>query len=212
MKYSKTGFASYIPHLDTLRVFMRTLTRANIEVEYSEGFNPHMCLYFSNPIPLGLNTIAEYCAISTEFEAADFVKEFNKFCPQGLQCLKAKNLKKNPNFANILSVSEYKIEIEGLNNFSSLISGLKNKPFIISYNSKGQNKSKDFAPLIYSIIQTGDNLTCVFSSGAENLRHDIFISEILRLTSLTNVKEVLKTAQYFKENNQLINADILFEN
>lgn len=209
VKYSKTGSAAYIPHLDTLRTFMRILTRANIDVSYSKGYNPHMCLYFSNPVPLGLNTVSEYCVIDSDYENEDFMEKFNKYSPEGLKCLKYKKSLLNPNFANILIASEYEIEIEGLQNFKDLIKNLTTKPFVIDYSVKGEKKSKDFSGLIYSITQTEDTLKCIFSSGAENLRHDIFINEIRKLTNLQNIKKVLKTAQYYKKENKLINADNL---
>lgn len=210
MKYSKTESAAFIPHLDTLRTFIRTLTRAEIEVEYSKGFNPHMCLYFSNPIPLGLNTISEYCTIETDYSADGFIERFNKFSPENLKCLKAHKVLLNPNFANILCAAKYEIEIEGLNNFKDLISDLIKKPLLIDYFSKGEKKTKDFSGHIYSLTQSGDILNCVFSSGAENLRHDIFVSEILRLTNLKDVKKVLKTAQYLKKDGKLTDADSFF--
>lgn len=210
VKFSKTGSAAYIPHLDTLRAFIRILTRAGIEVEYSKGYNPHMCLYFSSPSPLGLNTVAEYCTIETNYENNDFTEKFNRYSPENLICLNSKKVLVNPNFANILIASEYEIEIEGLKNFKDLIKGLTLEPFIIDYENKGEKKSKDFSKLIYSITQTDDTLTSIFSSGAENLRHDIFINKILELTNLKKVKKVLKTARFYNQNNKLINADNLF--
>ena len=207
VKFSKTGQAAYIPHLDTLRAFIRTLKRAEISVKMSEGFNPHPCLYFSNPIPLGLETIAEYCAIDTDEREKDFAEKFNNFSPIGLKCNVAKKVVKNPNFANILSAAEYKMEIENLKNHKKFISGILNEPFILEYKTKTQTTKKDFRPLIYQISQDGDIIECVFSSGKENLRHDIFIDEILRLTKLNKVLSVLKTAQFYFDNNKLINAD-----
>jgi len=210
IKFSKTGEAAYIPHLDTLRVFIRTLKRAEIDVKMSEGFNPHPCLYFSNPIPLGLETAAEYCAIDTGANEKDFNKKFNKFSPAGIKCSAAKQVVKNPNFANILSAAEYKIEIENLKNKKEIMSGILERPFVLDYKTKTQTIKKDFRPLIYQISQESDTLKCVFSSGKENLRHDIFIDEILRLTNLNKVVSVLKTAQFYIDNNKLINADNFF--
>ncbi|MCL1901045.1 MAG: TIGR03936 family radical SAM-associated protein [Firmicutes bacterium] len=210
VKFSKIGQAAYIPHLDTLRAFTRTLKRAEVSVKMSEGFNPHPCLYFSNPIPLGLETMAEYCAIDTDECEKDFILKFNNFSPVGLKCNKAVKVIKNPNFANILSAAEYQIEIENLKNHKEFISGILNKPFIFDYKTKTQTIKKDFRPLIYKLSQDGDIIECVFSSGKENLRHDIFIDEILRLTKLNKVVSVLKTAQFYSDNNKLINADAFF--
>ena len=38
VKYTKTGSACYVSHVDTLRTVNRTFSRANVSVDYSEGF------------------------------------------------------------------------------------------------------------------------------------------------------------------------------
>jgi len=123
----------------------------------------------------------------------------------------AKSVIKNPNFANILCATEYKIEIENLKNYKETIGGILNAPFVLEYSTKTKTVKKDFRPLIYSIKHEGDVLTCVFSSGKENLRHDIFIDAILKLTNLNNVVSVLKTAQFYFDRGVLINADNFFK-
>ena len=52
-KFTKIDSAVYIPHLDMLREMGRAVRRADLSVRFSEGFNPHMLLYFSQPLPLG---------------------------------------------------------------------------------------------------------------------------------------------------------------
>ena len=41
MKFSKTGRAVYISHLDLMRTITRAFMRSEIPLKYSEGFNPH---------------------------------------------------------------------------------------------------------------------------------------------------------------------------
>mgnify|MGYP000894743792 FL=1 len=63
MAYSKKKEASYIAHLDLARVFDRALRRAQIEVAYSEGFNPHPKIAFGPPLPVGVEGVREYVDI-----------------------------------------------------------------------------------------------------------------------------------------------------
>jgi uncharacterized protein (DUF2344 family) len=39
----------------------RALSRSGIIVQYDKGFNPKPKISFSNPIPLGVESLAEYC-------------------------------------------------------------------------------------------------------------------------------------------------------
>lgn len=41
ISFCKEGKMRFIGHLDMLRTFQRALQRANVELVFSQGFNPH---------------------------------------------------------------------------------------------------------------------------------------------------------------------------
>ena len=51
LKFEKTSTAALAAHVDTLRAVTYIFRRAGLEVEYSQGYNPHMELGFSPAIP-----------------------------------------------------------------------------------------------------------------------------------------------------------------
>lgn len=57
--YSKLGPARWIGHLDTVRVFQRSLRRAGIMVQYTEGFHPKPRLSFGEALPVGVASLVE---------------------------------------------------------------------------------------------------------------------------------------------------------
>lgn len=59
LRFSKTGQAKYISHLDTNRVFSRALARAKINLWFTQGFNPHPYMSFSLPLSLGVESYCE---------------------------------------------------------------------------------------------------------------------------------------------------------
>lgn len=59
IRFSKTGQAKYISHLDTNRVFSRALARAKINLWYTQGFNPRPYMSFSLPLSLGVESYCE---------------------------------------------------------------------------------------------------------------------------------------------------------
>lgn len=59
LRFSKTGQAKYISHLDTNRVFSRALVRAKINLWYTQGFNPRPYMSFSLPLSLGVESYCE---------------------------------------------------------------------------------------------------------------------------------------------------------
>jgi radical SAM-linked protein len=52
LRYSKSGKAKYISHLDLAATMQRALLRSNVQLEYSGGFNPHP--YMSVALPLSV--------------------------------------------------------------------------------------------------------------------------------------------------------------
>jgi len=61
--FRKKGVIRYISHLDTMRMFLKAFARADIELKYSEGFNPHPRLSFALPLSVGMQS---------EYELAEF--------------------------------------------------------------------------------------------------------------------------------------------
>ena len=86
IRYSKLKGAEFIPHLDTLRHLAKILRRAGVNVKYSNGFNPHILIFMSSPIALGLKSESEYCLIDTDDSAENFKETFNKYSLKGIRC------------------------------------------------------------------------------------------------------------------------------
>ena len=59
LRFSKTGQAKYISHLDTNRVFSRAFARAKFNLWYTQGFNPRPYMSFSLPLSLGVESYCE---------------------------------------------------------------------------------------------------------------------------------------------------------
>lgn len=63
LRFSKTGRAKYISHLDLMRTFQRAFLRAGIDIRHTEGYHPHA--FVSIPLPLSVG-------FSSECEALEF--------------------------------------------------------------------------------------------------------------------------------------------
>ena len=63
MRFSKSGRAIWLSHLDLMRTMQRAFLRAGYPLKYSEGFNPHAQISILLPLSVG---------ISSECELMDF--------------------------------------------------------------------------------------------------------------------------------------------
>lgn len=89
---SKGEELRFLSHLDFAKSVERTIRRANIEMAYSEGFNPHMKISFSSALGLGITASPEYLDMDTLDTASvdDIIQRFNQAAPPGLQALEGK--------------------------------------------------------------------------------------------------------------------------
>ncbi|MDE5548807.1 MAG: TIGR03936 family radical SAM-associated protein, partial [Clostridia bacterium] len=109
LKHLKVDDVSYVSHKDILRVLQRGLKRAKIEVKYSQGYVPHMLTYTTTPVPLGVQSTAEYFAIEcNEKDKDDVLRRYNAAMPYGMRAIESYYRDKNPNLAGIVVASDYK--------------------------------------------------------------------------------------------------------
>lgn len=87
LKFSKTGQAKYISHLDTYRVFSRAFARAKINLWYTQGFNPRPYMSFSLPLSLGVESLCENVDIRILDDLTDdeVKKRVNDALPLGIR-------------------------------------------------------------------------------------------------------------------------------
>ena len=116
-KFTKTGGAEFLAHLDILRHIGRTMRRAGVKVGFSQGFNPHMLVYMSAPMGIGIPSLAEYCQIETDEEPTSFIQKFNEFAPNGLTCVGAWTTQGKVGVASDIVKAEY--TIKGINKFDA---------------------------------------------------------------------------------------------
>lgn len=89
MKFSKTGRAVYISHLDLMRTMQRAFLRSDIPLKYSEGFNPHAQISFALPLSVGA---ASECELM-DFKLREFMSlseitfRLNRALPEGIKAL-----------------------------------------------------------------------------------------------------------------------------
>ena len=63
IRFSKKGRLRYISHLDLCRTMTTAMLRAKIPMWYTEGFNPHPKMVFTQPLPLFAESECEYLDI-----------------------------------------------------------------------------------------------------------------------------------------------------
>lgn len=172
-KFTKTDSAVYLPHLDLLREMGRAVRRADLSVKFSEGFNPHMLLYFSQPLPLGLSSLAEYFCADSEEDPEHFRTELNRKLPRGVRILAASHCEKASVHAEITH-AEYRYKAEKPFKKSDLEHIMSRITLEIPVKTKKGMTVSDVRARIFSLEEDRGDAVAVLGCGRDNLRADSF--------------------------------------
>ncbi len=83
LTFSKLFDARFLGHLDMVRMFLRAIRRAGLPVEYSRGFHPMPKVSFSQPLPLGTESLVEEAVMVLEkrMDPLEVIEGLNRELP-----------------------------------------------------------------------------------------------------------------------------------
>ena len=203
LKFEKISTAALVSHIDNLRAVTYALRRAGIDVEYSQGYNPHMELGFSSPLALGVESIAEYVSLKADY-ASDILERINAVCPAGLSFTRIFNA--DVNLAAVINRAEYTVYADGI---GQVIEEITQPNYTISYEDKGSVVTKDVSSRIFSATAIDDDTArVILSTGNDNLRPDRLVRHLMQKHGLTGDYSIVKTKAFV----DTLDADEYLEN
>ncbi len=193
--FSKTDRCKYISHLDINRCMSRALTRAQIPLWYTEGFNPHPYMSFSLPLPLGVESMCESLEIRIvgDISNEDIKKKLNAVLPTGIRIVDVYDDFRD---CSEIAFSDYVFKYDFTNNEEAAekIKKVLSQDSIMALKRGKQGRRKvfkevDIKPLIdkYS-VSVRDNSTVInarLAAGQQsNLSPELFSQTLLKLSDL----------------------------
>lgn len=214
VKYKKTGDAVYISHIDVQNIINRSVRRAGYEPEVSKGFNPHTLLKMSPPLPLGIESVAEYFTLYLDGEKPErFVERFNQNSPEGIKAVWAVKTDVYPNLAREIEASDYIIRDSRLLGYRNEIEERLRSEFEISGKGRQAEEKKEVSALILGFGFTEEGLNVKLAAGNTALRADRFLVALGGYLGLDlRVMDILRTAQYVRLGGESVDADIYIQN
>lgn len=223
VKFKKEGDMIYISHLDLQKLLQRAFRRADIELSYSQGYNPHPKMSYGNALALGTESYGEYVdiEIEEEIDVEEFLTRINEELPQGIEFVKAEEIDpKTPSLASTIEYGEYLFNIELETPLSkefvkSRIADFMNKEeiMITKKNKKGKIVESNIRPMIrfFDILSLEENnliLIATIATGSKaNLNTNIFIPKVLEMLDLDMDPldvDILRRELFVVENDQLV--------
>lgn len=114
VKLTKTGILRYFSHLDWQNTFFKSITRSDLKVAFSYGYNPTMKISMGVALPLFCESLTELVDIELREDVSpEFVKdELQKVLPKESQIISVEKINKSvPSIDQMACWAEYKIKI-----------------------------------------------------------------------------------------------------
>jgi radical SAM-linked protein len=138
VKFYRGEELKFISHLDIIRLWVRAMRRAQIPIEYTEGFSPHPRISLAVPLSVGVTADNELLDISiTKVVSAHwFMETVNRQLPDGLKVIEATPIGPNvPSLQSQVCFTQYQVLLqtgkgeEDVKNMIDLILGAESIPW-----------------------------------------------------------------------------------
>jgi len=212
--FTKNGRLRFVGHLDLMRTLQRAMTRAEIPLSYSQGFNPHAQLSFAAPLALGWGGEREIMEIKIERDMDDDVilTSLNAQLPEGIHMVSCQTLPdQTANAMSLIAAASYRIEFA--EDLSASLEAFLNQPEI-KVMKPGKVKGRktmlevDVKPWVYEFsILDPHTVTMLAAAGSEkNLKPELLLDsfyESLGRPDLQYSQAIIRTGFYIQDGDRL---------
>lgn len=222
-KFTKEENIKFISHLDVLKTIQKNIRRAELPVEFSQGFNPHMNTSIAQPLSVGVYSSGEYMdmVLTAEVDEQKIVDKLNKTAPSGIKYISALAIpykqgeKKVPQAMALIDAARYTIKVK-YSDVSALEEEMNKLLEVKEWNtikkSKKGEREVDLRALVkefsFWIKDEMLILNVVISTGSrEHLSADLLVQYIQEKTSnalLDSFINIKREEMYFYKKDTLV--------
>lgn len=112
--YQKDGALLYTSTLDVQTLWERSVRRAGLKLQYSQGFHPQPRIQIANPLPLGIVGERELIDIwlMEEEKPDEIVRRLNGALPEGMRVSQVEAVEETgPSLPKQIDASEYRVDL-----------------------------------------------------------------------------------------------------
>lgn len=203
----------FLANLDMKRMMERSLRRASIPYDLSEGYNPQIKLSMGTVLPVGIWGEQEYLDIELRepMEPELFMQNLNKVLPEGIKINQCQVIDaQTPSLMKVINAASYAFLIEKGYLLEEIKDKLLDSPNLI-VKSRGKKKDidKNLRPGIYNIEVKAEHnfdiIKILVAVGEPvNVRYDELV-DLLTLHGLDDngLIDVFRVGNYVKLSKQI---------
>jgi len=195
IRFKKEGAMKFIGHLDMMRYFQKVFRRADVDIEYSQGFSPHQLISFASPLGVGLTSEGEYMDIFVHScdDSQTMIRRINAHMVEGVSVLSFKQIHdetKNSNAMALVAAADYIVAFRDGKcppslNEEAVAGFMAQNEIIVTKKTKKSVASTDIRPMIHALRFEDHKLYMRIATGsAANLKPELLISALYRMLGL----------------------------
>ncbi|HHL39721.1 MAG TPA: TIGR03960 family B12-binding radical SAM protein [Deltaproteobacteria bacterium] len=208
LRFKKTGPMRFLSHLELVAAVLRAVRRAALPVRYSKGFHPLPKVSFSNPLPVGMESLCEYVDMELDASVAvsSLCARLNAEMPEGIEFTMARVIPlQTPALSAMIKAFEYRVHLkeglQGLDIESEELAGfvkdfmeMKSKSMLLERGSK--TREVDVRPLVMRLEAVEDEqlvMTIRCGDGASVRPHEVLAAVLHLSVERASAMPVVKT-------------------
>ena len=201
MKFKKHGCMKFIGHLDIMRYFQKAIRRADIDIAYSQGFNPHQIMSFALPLGVGVYSDGEYLDIEANSitSSEDMCKRLNEVMVDGVTVESVKLLADNAkNAMSLVAAADYIVsfrEGHAPESFSmkKFLEFCEQDSILVTKQTKKNTREIDLKSYMYEVREDKDGIYMKIGAGsANNIKPDLIFQAYEEYTGISMDEFALK--------------------
>lgn len=189
--FGKHGAQRFVGHLDLALTWERIFKRAQLPLEYTQGFNPRPRMQFAAALPVGVTSESEYLDVwlIERLEDDGWIEQLNAACPAGLRVYELAEVPiRGSALPTLAATSEYVISLAdetiSAGTLADRARALLAQPQIMR---DGKKKAYDLRPRILDLTmdEAGNLIAHLITSERANARPDDLVGALgLELTQV----------------------------
>jgi radical SAM-linked protein len=162
VRYRKQDRLRFISAIDLGRVWERALRRSDLPIAYSEGFSPHPKVSFTDALPLGYASVAEYAELTFAgpIDVSAAVGALNAAFPDGIGVTAAVVVEDGaPRFSKLLAASVWDVDYPaGTDLHDAVAAATSAVALVVPRQRKGDAVDVDIRPALAQLSTDGARL------------------------------------------------------
>lgn len=107
--FKKSGWITFVNHMDLPTMFSRAARRAGLSQEFTQGYSPHPHISLGPPLAIGVEGSAEPAEFWFNEWASDSVEKWNSCIPEGIEIIKSAEVDGSA-LAKLTTAGTYRID------------------------------------------------------------------------------------------------------